>query len=681
MSNRCYCVLEYSDFKSPNYREIAIASLTCAQSETFSVEETQLRAWEAELDILREAAKALPDSTIAMEYMIPRMGKRIDAVVLAKGIVFALEFKVGEKSYPQRALDQVSDYAFDLKNFHHESHDRVIVPILVCTEAPGVATAFDERHEKVLEPICCNSENLSIALERISTLVPVQPPLDADAWIESRYSPTPTIVEAAQALYESNRVEDISRHEADLTDINATTDCIDGIVEYSKLHNRKSICFVTGVPGAGKTLVGLNIAAKRRASSGIDDSEVAVFLSGNGPLIEVLQASLSNDQAERDKEACSLCSHRRTKAQCSGCPHYRTKAEIDSEVKTFVQGVHLFREELFKSDLPPAEHIAVFDEAQRAWSREQMDKKAKTGWTKKAAPGKSEPQCLIEYMDRLPDWAVMVCLVGGGQEIHDGEAGIEEWFRALRDRFQNWDVYASPAISGANYLRSACLDDVAGPVEYKDKLHLGVDMRSFRNKNVAEFAEAIVDCRPNEAATLYEQILQTYPVYVTRDLEKAKSWVREQTKRPSDRYGIIADSHGERIRADGITVPALDFSAATWFLAGRDNINSSYFMEVAASEFKIQGLEIDYAVVAWEADYRFESGTFGFHRFRGGKWQNVNDPIRQRYLANGYRVLLTRARQGYVIYVPTGNEYDPTRPPAWYDGTFNYLREIGIREL
>ena len=680
MSKRCYCKLRSEDFASPNYKDLAIATLTRSQTETFSVEETQLRAWEAELEILKDVALSFPDCTIALEYMIPRMGKRVDALLLTHGIVFPIEFKVGETRYPLAALDQVADYAFDLKNFHMESHDRVIVPILVCTEAKPVADILDARHEGIYEVLCANSKTLADIVAKAVELLPDQALLDHTVWMESGYCPTPTIIEAAQALYESNEVEDISRHEADLTDINATTGCIDEIVEYSKANSKKSICFVTGVPGAGKTLVGLNIASKRRPSSGEESAETAVFLSGNGPLIDVLQEALTRDQQSRDDEACALCSKDKKKLNCAGCTHFRTKGEIGSEVKSFVQIVHHFRDELFASDLPPAEHIAVFDEAQRAWTKQQMVNKAKQSWVDKENPDRSEPECLIEYMDRLDDWAVMVCLVGGGQEINDGEAGISEWFKALRDKFPHWTVFASPEIDGPNYLGQERFDQVAGPVNFREMLHLGVDMRSFRNKNVAAFAEAIVEERPDEAAALYEQIIGSYPIYLTRDLEKAKRWVREQTKRPSDRYGIIADSHGERIRADGIIVPK-EFKAATWFLDGKDNIDSSYFMEVAASEFKIQGLEIDYAVVAWEADYRYEDGGFGFHRFRGKKWQNINDAVQRRYLKNGYRVLLTRARQGFVIYVPRGSETDPTRLPAWYDATYQYLRSAGIREL
>ena len=684
MSNRCYCTLRHDDFKSPKFKELALHQLADAQADTFAVEQTQLRAWERELDILALVTQAHSDCVIALEYMIPRMGKRVDAVILCNGIVFSVEFKVGEGSYPQAAKDQAADYAFDLKNFHLQSHDRLIVPILVCTEAPHRAVSLKENHDGIFETVLTNDAGLTAAIDATLQALPSQLPLDCDAWLNARYSPTPTIVEAAQALYESNQVEDISRHEADCTDINTTTSCIDAIIESSRANGRKSICFITGVPGAGKTLVGLNIASKRRSCNGVDDRDLAVFLSGNGPLIEVLQASLVEDQSQRDAEACRLCSHRRSKRECRarGCAHYRTKDEIRSEVKTFVQGVHLFREELFISDYPPEEHNAIFDEAQRAWSREQLSRKMKTRWrNRRDNVDKSEPECLIEYMDRLQDWAVMICLVGGGQEIHDGEAGIAEWFAALREKFPWWDVYASPEISGSTYLASSDLSAAAGPVHFEERLHLGVDMRSFRNKRVAAFAEAVVENRPAEAAQLYQEIAANYPVYITRDLGRAKQWVRSQTHRPSDRYGIIAGSHGERIRADGIMVPSTDFDAKTWFLADRSNINSSYFMEIAASEFKIQGLEIDYAVVAWEADYRYHDGEFHYHRFFGDKWQNVTAPMRQRYLANGYRVLLTRARQGFVIYVPTGSEYDPTRPPSWYDGTYEYLRSIGIREL
>ena len=662
------------DFGRPGWMDTAIGLLTESHVQSFGLEEPQVYAWRQELEALETVEKAFPDCTMAFEYMIPRMGKRVDVALLIEGYIFILEFKVGANQYPLDAINQVADYAFDLKNFHKESHERPIFPILVSTEAPDVQNTVAEVEDSVFAVQKANSRNLITGIRRtIDSLSNPAETLDHEAWLASRYSPTPTIIEAAQALYEGNEVEEISRSEAGLTNIAETTDRINEIVTYSKSNSRKSICFITGVPGAGKTLVGLNLASQRRGEAGSDD-EVAVFLSGNGPLIEVLQASLVEDQLRRQDEMYASTSF------LEQLPQKKSKTRIQSEVKTFVQGVHLFREELFRSEDAPAEHIAIFDEAQRAWDESQLSRKMKTRWRNRREVNKSEPECLIEYMDRHRDWAVMVCLVGGGQEIYKGEAGISEWFKALHNRFPDWDVYASDAIESENYLSNIRLRDVAPHAQIEGRLHLAVDMRSFRNKNVAAFAEALVSNRPEEASEIYEELGNDYPIYVTRDLEAAKCWVRNATKRPSDRYGIIAGSYAQRLRADGVSIP-LDFDAVKWFLRGKEEADSSYFMEVAASEFKIQGLEIDYAIVAWEGDYRYGDGAFEHHRFYGGKWQNLNSPTQRRYLKNGYRVLLTRARQGYVIYVPRGSDSDPTRPPSHYDRTYRYLKSAGIEDL
>lgn len=674
IDKRSFLVMKGRDFDQPDWMDAAIGLLTESHVQSFGLEEPQVYAWKQELKALKPIAQAFPDCTIAFEYMIPRMGKRVDVALLIGGYIFILEFKAGEKRYSSDAMNQVSDYAFDLKNFHKESHERPIFPILVSTEAPGVQNVVEEVDDAVFAAQKANAGNLLETIsETFNSSAEFVDALDHEAWLASQYSPTPTIVEAAQALYEGNEVEEISRSEAGLTNIAETTVCINEIIAYSKAHSRKSICFITGVPGAGKTLVGLNLASQRRGEAGSDD-EVAVFLSGNGPLIEVLQASLVEDQLRRQDEM------RAQAGSSEELPPKKSKSRIRSEVKTFVQGVHLFREELFRSEDALAEHIAIFDEAQRAWDEPQLSYKMRTRWRNKQEVHKSEPECLIEYMDRHDDWAVMICLVGGGQEIYKGEAGIGEWFRALHKRFPDWDVYVSDAIESENYLDDMSLSDVAPRAQIENRLHLAVDMRSFRNKNVAAFAEALVSNHPEEASEIYEELRADYPIYVTRDLEAAKRWVRSATKRPSDRYGIIAGSYAQRLRADGVNVP-LDFDAVKWFLRGKEEIDSSYFMEVAASEFKIQGLEIDYAIVAWEGDYRYGDGEFEFHRFYGNQWQNLNNPTQRRYLKNVYRVLLTRARQGYVIYVPQGSDDDPTRPPSHYDKTYRYLRSAGIEEL
>ena len=660
----------------------AMSQLTKHHVNRFSLDETQHYAWNEELKILDVVARRHPYCTIALEYMIPRMGKRVDSIVLIDKHVFVVEFKVGEDTYPIEAQNQVADYTFDLRNFHGDSHNRSLFPILVCTDAPEDSNAKLEPEEGICPILFANAQNLADIIDTcLAVPLPNDPVLNHSTWLSAPYQPTPTIIEAAQALYQHNTVEDISRSEAGTTNIAATTDCINNIIDHSRKYGRKSICFITGVPGAGKTLIGLNLASTRRAKDGEINDETAVFLSGNGPLITVLQASLVEDQQARYQEECRACKSSNQKHECKGCPCKKTKSQIQAEVKTFVQGVHLFREELFLSYDAPAEHIAIFDEAQRAWSEDYLSFKMRTRrQNKRSGVTKSEPECLIEYMDRHKDWACMICLVGGGQEINQGEAGIIEWFKSLRDHFTNWDVYAPDSIQGENYLDDVDLFEICPNINIVNDLHLSVDMRSFRNKNVAAFAEALVSNRPYEAQDLYESIESDYPIYVTRNLDAAKEWVRTATKRPSDRYGIVADSYGQRIRADGVIVP-LEFDAVKWFLRGKDEVDSSYFMEIAASEFKIQGLEIDYAIVAWEGDFRYANGDFEYHRFYGGKWQNVNAEMKRRYLKNGYRVLLTRARQGYVIYVPEGSDIDPTRPPSYYDETYEYLLASGIREL
>lgn len=682
MINRSYCIVTSKDFEDENIDNRIISELTAAHTATHSLEEPQLYAWNKEIEILKQIASRFDNCTIAFEYMIPRMGKRVDAVVLINNYLFIVEFKIGERNYPQQALNQVLDYSFDLANFHKQSHNCNLYPILVCDKAKARSNNI-----KMVDPSAniyniqfTNEDNFaSIIDDIVRNCVNTTPYFKHSEWLNSIYSPTPTIIEAAQALYHNNSVEDISRNEAGLTNIAKTTNYINKIIDKSKHFKEKSICFITGVPGAGKTLVGLNLASIRKKINGSVTDETAVFLSGNGPLIDVLQASLTEDQMARNKEACNKCSNKSSE-ECKKCIHKQPKYVVSAEVESFVQGVHLFREELFISENPPHEHIAIFDEAQRAWSEKHLNYKMKTRRRNRRIVNKSEPECLIEYMDRHEDWACIVCLVGGGQEIYRGEAGISEWFKALNNKFTNWNIYVSDAINSDNYLGEDKVQDIAPKANIIKELHLAVDMRSFRNKNVADFAEAIITNKPESAKELYKQLIYQYPIYVTRDLDKAKRWAKHITKRPSDRYGIVADSYGQRIRADGVIVP-LDFNAVKWFLRGKDEIDSSYFMEIAASEFDIQGLEIDYAIIAWEADYRYKDGEFNYHQFRGGKWQNVHSPTNRKYLENGYRVLLTRARQGYVIYVPMGSEDDITRPPRFYDQTYEYLLSSGIKEL
>lgn len=644
--------------------EEAILGRLQANGKDFDISSLQTIAWQEEIVFLKRVEyKTILEknhSEIALEYMIPRMGKRVDVILLHRGYVLVIEFKVGEKSYPKYGVDQVWNYALDLKNFHKESHDACIIPILIATEAENKNIEKITFTDGVANPLCCNKHTFLQLLQILE-----QEPerfLDYHSWWNSIYKPTPTIIEAAQALYAGHKVEEISHKESEDNDIDKTTSCIDHIIACSKRNKWKSICFVTGVPGAGKTLVGLNIANNRHCYK-TGDEEHAVFLSGNAPLVTVLQEALVLDQMQQYE---------------TGESKKKTKKEWQREVGSFIQMVHFFRDESVKSTDAPIDKIAIFDEAQRAWDERKLTQFMKQ---KKGIPNfnKSEPACLIEYMDRHTDWAVIICLVGGGQEIHDGEAGIREWIKAIKEQYSHWKVYYSSKMKGPEYMGNDWDKEIEG-LTYEEKipLHLPVSMRSFRSELVASFVNYLVEGKKEEAAFMYNKIKDTYPIYITRSITKAKQWVIQKS-RGLERYGVLASSGAKRLRADGIALEGM--SIEKWLLKGKEDVNSSYFLEIAATEFDIQGLEIDYSIVAWEGDYRYNGESFVYYNFLGSKWRKVNKEANQRYLKNTYRVLLTRARQGMVLYIPQGNPEDITRLPEIYNNTYKYLKDIGLQDI
>jgi hypothetical protein len=348
-------------------------------------------------------------------------------------------------------------------------------------------------------------------------------------------------------------------------------------------------------------------------------------------------------------------------------------------VKLFIQNVHTFRDEGVRDEVrPPYDHVVIFDEAQRAWNREKTAdfmarRKGVKGFTA------SEPEFLISYLDRHTDWATVVCLVGGGQEIYTGEAGISEWLNAIRTGFPDWQVFVSDKLTGRDYAATEALAQLNARISWDDSLHLSASMRSFRAERVSDFVSAALDCDVDRARRLFEQISRTYPVALTRDLSQAKSWIRERA-RGSERYGLVASSQAQRLKPHAIDIRA-KVDPVHWFLKDRDDTRSSFYLEDAATEFQVQGLEVDWACVTWDADLRHKQGSWTYHSFKGSKWQNVRHDERQRYQLNAYRVLLTRARQGMVIFVPQGDITDSTRLPAAYDETFDYLSGLGIPTL
>jgi hypothetical protein len=650
MTRIAYYEAEIQDFLAADEDAILGA---LAMQHGFALEHQQKHAWQGQIQLLRHYLPPTMVGWIYFEFSIPRMGKRVDVVIVMGGVVFVVEFKVGAHSFDRYAVEQVYDYALDLKNFHRGSHNLPVVPVLIPTAAPfQPVTEIIWAPDQVAEPICISPSDLPQAIElaaaQCSALL-----IDAPTWARSGYQPTPTIVEAALALYRQHDVKEITRSEAGADNLGLTAARVEQIIENAKTNNRKAICFITGVPGAGKTLAGLNIATSRAERH---SDENAVFLSGNGPLVDVLREALARDKAARE-----------------GIP--RTRAY--REVSTFVQNIHHFRDEALESADPPVEKVVIFDEAQRAWNREMASKfmQQKRGHL---AFDMSEPAFLLSAMDRHPDWCVVICLVGGGQEINTGEAGLAEWITVLRDQYADWDVHVSSRLDDRDYIWNEELarELSKASTSWDESLHLGVSIRSFRAEALSEFIGYVVDNRPDKARTTYQAIADKYPILLTRSLAEARSWLRNKA-RGSERYGLTASSGATRLRSEGVWIRA-KIDAPVWFLNDKNDVRSSYYLEETASEFDIQGLELDWSCVCWDADFRYDNNQWQYFSFRGTKWQRINAAERQLYLKNAYRVLLTRARQGLAIFVPRGDSSDPTRYPQFYDQIYGYLIQCGI---
>lgn len=629
-------------------------------SDTFSQTlDTQRYSWNKEIDILKKELLGIKEGQILFEYSIPRMGKRVDVIILHQNIVFLLEFKCGDTEYRRSTYNQLYDYALDLRNFHKESHNKLLACIMVSDKAPASPCSIS-KVDNIIEPIPCNASNIRQAIDAICARATEQT-FNYEEWEYSNYMPTPTIIEAAQALYNGHDVHDITRCDAGAYNLTVTSAAINRIIAHSKQHHRKSICFVTGVPGAGKTLVGLNIAIQH---SNVQAEEHAVFLSGNQPLITVLQEALARDKVTQDKRKGIKT----------------TLGAARKATSSFIQIIHQYRDFYIGNELLPPEHVAIFDEAQRAWKKDQLLPFI-TLKRRIEDFDYSEPEFLISTLDRHKSWAVMVCLIGGGQEINRGEAGMPEWFDSLRRRFKHWDVYVTPQLNDTEYRQNREWGDMISNLNIYENpsLHLATSLRSYRTPNTAAFVKALLDVNINQAKALYEEIKDKYPIVITRELNKAKNWVKNISK-GTTRYGLLASSGGLRLKAEGI-YSNNEFKIAEWFLADKDDVRSSYYLEETAKEFNIQGLELDYTLVAWDADFRFHKGEWTYNKFTGNKWQAIRSEEKRLYLKNAYRVLLTRARQGMVIFIPKGSEEDVTRNPEFYNEVYIYFKQIGISEL
>ena len=670
-------------------------------------------AWMGEIDILQRVLRPWKEENaqIIFEYDIPRLGKRIDVVLLLRGLIFCLEFKVGQKDALQADVEQVMDYALDLKNFHRFSHDRVIVPILVPTQHPTATKEFKPSvyEDQIYNPLITGEERLQEVITSILNHAKAVDEGVIDNWTISPYTPTPTIIEAARALYENHSVEDITRHEADKVSTDRTINYILQVIERSKAEKRKSICFVTGVPGAGKTLVGLDVAIKQTYRDGeMNKENGAVYLSGNGPLVAVLTEALARDNQKK----------------CAAKGERKNLSDSRREVSEFIQIIHRYRDNMLAKIKNPVEngvveidpekaihlehtgygeveHVAIFDEAQRSWTHKRIADYLKRGGTygnKLKVPNfpLSEAEFLIWSLDQREDWAVIVCLVGGGQEINTGEAGITEWIKALNSMFKHWNVYISDKLTDAEYAEGRVNELLKDndKVTFAEDLHLAVSLRSFRAETLSAFVQSMLAFR-SDAAELYKDVVsRNYPVVLTRDMDTARAWLRKQA-RGTQQTGILVTKVAARFKPLAVNILAQgDDNAVHWFLEDKTDIRSSNYLEDAATEIQVQGLELDFACVLWDADMRYVDGHWEYFKFNGrNKWNPVantsNGQEERKYMLNAYRVLLTRARQGIIICVPSGNSQltpegfpeDPTRLPEFYDGTYKYLKSLGIIEI
>ncbi len=652
----------YSDLVS-NFCNATIQEILgeLSQNSKFDDTKNQKEAWIQEIKILQTVLNGY-QGTIFFEYSIPRVGGRIDVVIIIRNVIFVLEFKIGEKNFS--SIDQVWDYALDLKNFHETSHKHLIAPILIATEATNVFSSIctTPHNDRLLFPIKSNIEALRGIIENILGFADGEI-IDSEVWTQGRYSPTPTIIEAAMALYNNHSVVEITRSDASAKNLSVTSNVISEVIKSAKNTHEKAICFVTGVPGAGKTLIGLDVATKHMDA---EKKTTSVYLSGNGPLVSILREALTRDRVKREKQKGNKVK----------------KGEIFSEVKLIIQNVHTFRDDYIIDKKAPFDHVAIFDEAQRAWDLTQTANfmKRKRGINNFDI---SEPEFLISCLNRHADWAVIVCLVGGGQEINTGEAGISEWFESLNRSFPKWHIYLSSKLTDAEYAAGKAIDLVNSRknVFIKDDLHLSVSMRSFRAENVSLLVKNLLDLNMGEAKENYEAIKEKYPIVLTRNLDKAKEWLKLKA-RGSERYGLIVSSKASRLKPHGIDIKS-PMNPVNWFLEGKDDVRSSFYLEDVATEFHVQGLELDWSCVTWDADFRYSTKGWGYFELlvrseKPTKWNNINKEYRKQYLKNAYRVLLTRARQGMIIYIPYGSTEDGTRKSQFYDPTFEYLSQIGF---
>jgi hypothetical protein len=647
-----------------------LATLTLAHAAHFSaLLSDQTLTWHADLHLLRNATQSLVERvtsasnwTLVFEFSIPRKEYRADIILLTQTEIVVLECKT--TLHDSSAFEQVENYAVLLHYFHQPSFRRHIIPIVVSTDVPkslseraGLRAAQRELSFEALPSFwiaptqAVRWGGLPAALLRLTGTD--SPKLDAQEWIAGAYHPVPTIVEAARELRSGLKIREIAQCEAAEHEIDEVVETIQAIIKSAEENREHAICFLTGVPGSGKTLVGLSLAH-------LDDTGPGAihFMSGNAPLVSVLQENFKK-QAMRQKVPAK---------------------EAERQAQTLIENIHRFARAYSEDPQKraPSNHVIIFDEAQRAWDRKQNKRKFNRDY--------SEPEMLLSLMERHTDWAVIVALVGGGQEINDGEAGLEEWGRALKQATRPWRIHASPEVlkGGASTAGRVLFGDVSAMhVEERPHLHLRTSNRSLRQEKLAAWVNAVLD---GDAERAQSTTFGKYPIFLTRSLAATRKTLVAQALGES-RLGLVASSGAQRLRAEGLE-PGSSFHAAYpwhhWYLAGREDVRSSYQSEVHATEFEIQGLELDWVGVCWDGDFTWTGEQWLARDLRytqPTRWGLVKQEDAKLFRRNAYRVLLTRARQGMVLFIPKGDASDATRSPEEFDRIADFLIRCGAVAL
>ena len=666
---RTYYESSIEEFVEHKFPADIIEFLTESDEETDEYElHLQKGAWLNQIKILQKYLKD-KKGYIIFEYVLSRVNMRIDVVLLMDDVVYSLEFKNNETEFLPDDIDQADGYGYALKNFYEANRDKYVVPILVATKAPdcecseGADLGIDKLFSLFKANINKMEQYIDLIRNKYGSEV-ITNEREFEDWIKSPFKPNPTIIQSARSIYMNNQVDDFFRFDAGEENLKVTEHTVEYIVKDAKDNKKKIICFVSGVPGAGKTLVGLDLAGKTRNNTDNGLPE-AVFFSGNGPLIKVLTEALGRDAYKQNTEK------------------FKSKNQAVTNVKSFIQDLHAFKLDVVSSKQKVVdENVLIFDEAQRVWDEEKL-----TSWLKEKKAnskyyGVSEADLLLDiFKDK--DWGVIVALVGLGQDIHVGENGLDVWFKSLLEKHQDWDIRLSQEIfsQSADDIKNYA-DSLLNLPRVKDcpGLYLRTSIRSPRAKNLSEFAEDLLNNRPEKAKEALAKF-NNYPICITRDLNLAESFLLANTKR-KERCGKLISSNGRQLKNESHKFDEINkFHFADWMLntSGRDSSNSLVY---ATTEFNIQGLEIDWSLLGWDMDMYYHNGQWYTQRMYTPKFFQVSSDALKKHILNSYRVLLTRARKGIVIYIPRKDDYpDKYGINKYYDSTYEYLKSCGIKDL